>query len=125
MSRVVVVNHSATVRKMIKFVLDSEDLQVLEAGDATEGLAVLARQEKETVSMLFTDLDLPGQGGLELIRQVRCHPEHGQLPIVLLGEAADARLRQGHLAGASVVLTKPLRSQQILAAVRLLADHGS
>lgn len=124
MNRVVVVDHSTTVRKMIKFVLEHHGFHIVEACDGTKALATLGQYGKDRVSLMFTDLDIPDLGGIELIRQVRNHPQHGRLPIILMANSAEVCSGQGRLAGASALLVKPLNIQRILETVQMVVGRA-
>ena len=66
MSRLLIIDDHAIVRTGIKRLLAATpDLECLEASTGEEALAVLAR---EPVRLVVIDLNLPGLGGVELIR---------------------------------------------------------
>lgn len=65
---IVVCDDDETSRLLTAHMLRREGFAILETGDAAEALAMWRRGG---VRALVTDLDLPGMGGLELIRRVR------------------------------------------------------
>lgn len=125
MQQILVVDDSATVRKMLKFAIDGSDYKVLEACDGLDALAALGRLEKDSVAMMITKLNMPHLDGIELIRKVRSDPDYRFLPIVLLSEAEDGRIREGQRAGASTLVIKPLNAQQIVETVELILGQAA
>lgn len=71
---IVVCDDDETSRLLIAHMLRREGFSVRETGDAAEALAMWRRGG---VRALVTDLDLPGMGGLELIRRVRAETTAG------------------------------------------------
>jgi CheY-like chemotaxis protein len=65
---------------------------------------------------VITDLNMPNEGGVQLIEQVRADPRLSHLPIVVLtAHGTVDNLRASVVAGASGVLIKPPK-KKVLAA---------
>ena len=79
----------------------------------SDGEAALAAISRQPPMLILTDAALPGLGvalgGMELVRQVRAHPEWGKIPVLVM-VGALARVAEAELAGADGVLRKPLSS---------------
>lgn len=72
LGRVLVVEDAEVVRMLTVEVLEELGYEALEAGDATQALALL---EHESVDLLLTDVGLPGMNGQELAtRACTLHP---------------------------------------------------
>jgi DNA-binding NarL/FixJ family response regulator len=123
--RVVIVDDQALVRAGFRMVLDSQpDLTVVgEAIDGADALRVLARVEADVVVM---DIRMPTMDGVEATRRI-CADRPGGLPRVLVLTTFDteadafAALR----AGASGFLLKNVPPEELLAAIRVVADGDS
>jgi FixJ family two-component response regulator len=77
----------------------------------------LAAQRPDVPSCLVLDVQLPGLGGLDLQRELRA--VDAMLPIIFLTGHADIPMSvQAMKAGAVEFLTKPVRQQDLLAAIR-------
>jgi len=75
------------------------------AQSAEDALALL---ERETISAMITDLQLPGMNGIELIGRVREHPRFRAIPILAISAAADPDAPQAALhSGANAFFRKP------------------
>jgi CheY-like chemotaxis protein len=74
------------------------------------------------VDLVFTDIFMPGMGGVEGIRQVRA--TWAPVPIVAFSEGLDSRmppdkaLLAAQKTGADAILAKPLSEPRVMAAVR-------
>ncbi|MEU1606909.1 response regulator transcription factor [Micromonospora matsumotoense] len=123
--RVVIVDDQALVRAGFRMVLDSQpDLAVVgEAIDGADALRVLARVEADVVVM---DLRMPTMDGVEATRRICAASTDGRPRVLVLTtfdtEAdAFAALR----AGASGFLLKNVPPEELLAAIRVVAEGDS
>ncbi|GHJ07710.1 DNA-binding response regulator [Micromonospora humidisoli] len=123
--RVVIVDDQALVRAGFRMVLDSQpDLAVVgEAIDGADALRVLGRVEADVVVM---DLRMPTMDGVEATRRICAASTDGRPRVLVLTtfdtEAdAFAALR----AGASGFLLKNVPPEELLAAIRVVAEGDS
>ncbi|MBO4165206.1 MULTISPECIES: response regulator [Micromonospora] len=123
--RVVIVDDQALVRAGFRMVLDSQpDLTVVgEAIDGADALRVLAGVEADVVVM---DLRMPTMDGVEATRRICAASADGRPRVLVLTtfdtEAdAFAALR----AGASGFLLKNVPPEELLAAIRVVAEGDS
>lgn len=111
---ILVVDDIANTRQILRAILRHMGFaRVTEAGGTTEALALIKEIGPDLV---FTDWDMPGASGLDLIRIVRSHPESPDptLPIVLLTAHGDRQyVKAGRDAGATDFLVKPLAPARI------------
>jgi CheY-like chemotaxis protein len=92
--------------------------KVVVARNGTEALAYLhgdegsllnsSRPAGEMPVMVLLDLDLPGLGGLEVLRRIRSHPRTAMLPVVVLTASREEHLiAAGYRSGANGYICKP------------------
>ena len=74
---VLVVDDEALLRIDAVDILESEGFETLEAKSAQEALMILA--DRPDVRLVFTDMNMPGMSGIELVEQV-----HQRWPNILL-----------------------------------------
>jgi two-component system chemotaxis response regulator CheY len=116
--RVMAVDDSATVRKVLQATLISAGYEVVEAGDGADALEKLG---SDSVDMLVTDLNMPNVDGIGLIQEVRQKPGNRFMPIIMLtSESQPEKKSAGKAAGASGWITKPFNPDQLLAVVRMV-----
>jgi two-component system, chemotaxis family, chemotaxis protein CheY len=106
MKRILVVDDSATMRKMIMASL--RDLENVTFGEASNGLEAIEQMQNAPFDLMVLDLNMPDMHGLDVLRFVLIHPQYNSTPIVILTTKGDEESRSEALsAGASCYLTKP------------------
>jgi DNA-binding NarL/FixJ family response regulator len=117
---VLLVDDHAIVRDGLKRLLAGLDLgEALETGDGREALA-LARRHRPNLIVL--DLNLPGLGGLELLRRLIAD---GAGPVLVLSMHAEALYAKRALeAGAAGYATKNISPDELMTAARRVAAGG-
>jgi len=94
-----------------------------EISEAAEGRAALAAVRAEQPDVVLLDLNLPGLGGLELLRRVLL--EHPAARVMVLSMHAEALYAARALqAGAVGYLSKNASPEELLEAVRRVAAGG-
>jgi len=114
MNHLLVVDDHAIVRSGIRRLLgEREDIEVLEAASGEEALEAV---QDRTVNLIVLDLNLPGLGGLELLRRlVRAAPK---TPILVFSQHAEAIYATKALeAGARGFVSKNAMPEEFLEAV--------
>lgn len=121
-TRIVLCDDHAVLRAGLRRILaDEPDLRVVgEAGDATEGIAVVETMQPD---VLVLDLGLPGADGLQVARRIR---QAGSPPRILVLTMYDdvAYLRRAFDAGATGYLLKEAADVELVRAIRVVADGG-
>ncbi|WP_242538894.1 ATP-binding protein [Trinickia acidisoli] len=93
-------------RAIVSDWLRSLGFAVIAAQDAAESFVALTRSD---VSLVLTDIVMPGIDGLEFIRHVRALPEFHGIPIIALSASSSATdVGKTLAAGANAFLPKPL-----------------
>src|SRR3954463_9964487 len=103
MTRILIVDDHAVVRRGLREILmDESNIEVAETADPSEALRLIL---EETWSLIVLDIDLPGRGGLELLKDVkRMRP---RLPVLMLSVYPEEQFALRTLkAGASGFLSK-------------------
>lgn len=118
MRRILIVDDSSTVRKLMSNILQVEGYEILEANDGAQALEVLAQ---ESVDLAIIDLNMPQMDGIELIETIRQGEGDPDLPIIMLTTQTDEESRRkGLSAGANVFLVKPAPPHVVLYKVKSL-----
>jgi CheY-like chemotaxis protein len=115
--RILVVDDNDDVREMLSELLEFDGFHVTQAEDAAQALAILGRDQ--SIDVMVTDLTMPGDDGIALIRQARVINSH--LPAILLTGYAEQANTVSAIAGNDVlVLCKPVESERLIEALDLL-----
>jgi two-component system response regulator NreC len=120
--RAVVVDDHAVVRSGIKLLLDRErDIDVVgEAGSAKDAIFTV-RALKPDVILL--DVVMPGESGIEVLPKLL--KESAETKVLVLSMQDDpSYVREAFAAGASGYVLKEAADEEVVAAVREIADGG-
>ncbi|MEU5908636.1 response regulator transcription factor [Micromonospora sp. NPDC047527] len=123
--RVVIVDDQALVRAGFRMVLDSQpDLEVVgEAIDGADALRVLARTEADVVVM---DIRMPTMDGVEATRRLCAERPSGPPRVLVLTTFdTEADAFAALQAGASGFLLKNVPPEELLSAIRVVAQGDS
>ena len=118
LKKVMTVDDSPTVLKVLNMALTGAGYQVVEANDGQEAIDKLTQTN---VDLLVTDLNMPNMDGVELIKQVRQKPGNRFMPIIMLTAEAQSEMKAaGKKAGASGWITKPFQPEQLLPVIQMV-----
>jgi DNA-binding NarL/FixJ family response regulator len=123
--RVVVVDDQALVRVGVRTLLGSEpDTELVGEGvDGRDGVNVV----KETLpDVVLMDIRMPEMDGLAALREITADPKLGQVRVVMLTTfGLDEYVFEALRSGASGFILKDAEPEEMLRAVRVVADGGS
>ena len=121
--RVLVIDDDFELQNLVETLLTSIGIDVIRAGSAAEGAAVL--HQTPLPDMVLLDLMLPDVSGMELLRQMRAKDVFDNLPVVILSALADPmEIREGLEAGADRYITKPYVSSNLTKVVQEVLKNG-
>ena len=119
MKKVLVVDDSATMRRMIIASLTS--IGELAFEPAVSGLEAIERLALAPIDLVMLDLNMPDVHGLEVLRFIRSQQSLQALPVVVLTTRGDEDSRSAALReGATLYLTKPFQPAAIASQVSAL-----
>jgi len=110
---ILVVDDESQIRKLLEITLDSNGYKTIFATTAKEGIAMAANHPPD---LILLDLGLPDDDGQNVLKQLR---EWFQNPIIILSvKSAEEEIVRALDNGANDFLTKPFRTQELLARIR-------
>lgn len=110
--KILIVDDSVSMRQMLSIILTSAGHELVEAADGNEALA----RFDESIEVMITDYNMPGMGGIEVIRRIRTGSVNRDVPILMLTtESENAKKQEGRDAGATAWITKPFNRDSLLA----------
>jgi two-component system chemotaxis response regulator CheY len=121
MKKILVVDDSPTIRRMVTASLQSLQSVIFEeAGNGLEAIENLARSPTD---LMILDLNMPEMHGLDVLQFIRSHEKYRGIPIIVLTTKYDADSRAAALAeGASHFMSKPFQPAALFAEVSRLLD---
>ena len=115
-ARVLVVEDSSIIARVVQYCLELEGLEVLVATDGVQGLTMARREQPD---LIVTDLSMPGMDGLALVRALRADPATaGAAVLVLTGDTSVDSEAELIAVGADGYLVKPVEPRRLAAHVR-------
>jgi two-component system, chemotaxis family, chemotaxis protein CheY len=122
MHKILIVDDSPTIRKMVRAAL--QGLESPEFLDAATGLEAIEQLALGRIQLVVLDLNMPDMHGIDVLNFVRRQQQYRTLPIVVLTTRGDDASRQtAEAAGATTYLTKPFAPQMLAKTVRTLLEH--
>ncbi len=119
MKKILVVDDSSTMRKMVMASL--RDLEQVSFAEASNGLEAIEQLALAPFDLMVLDLNMPDMHGLEVLKFVLGHPSYNSTPIVILTTKGDDRSKgEAISAGASCYLTKPFNPQSLSVQIKEL-----
>jgi DNA-binding response OmpR family regulator len=126
-TRVLVVDDSPTIRRVVGAVLQRHGFQAVQAEDGQDALDQLLSAAEATeqgdgeatkIDIVLADFVMPRMNGFQLCRAIRQNPQLHPLPIVLMSAKSD-RIREHFVrqTGAIDAIGKPFDSRALIAVV--------
>ncbi len=107
--KVLVVDDSLIIRKVLKNILKEKNVPESSILDAADGQAALEILNSEDITLLLVDWNMPKLNGLELVKIVRKIEKYKNLPIIMVtSEAAKYNVLEAVKAGVSDYIIKPV-----------------
>ena len=118
---VLIIDDEAEVRNFASRVLELEGYQILQAGDAEEGMRLVG---ESLISIVLLDLRLPGHDGWAVLEQIKSEPGLSAIPVIVFTASAGVPQRERALSmGAADYLVKPLSAASLKEAIARIL-HG-
>lgn len=115
--RILVIDDDPEVRQLVRIMLTRVGMEVIEAESVTRGVRSLATPPLPDLVLL--DLMLPGESGMDFLRQVRARTAFNAMPIIVLSALVDPnQIRDALAAGADRYLTKPYIANNLVSYVQ-------
>ena len=119
--KVLLIEDEPNIIEAIRFLLSREGWQVSTHSKGSDAVDAVCAARPDIVIL---DMMLPGKSGMDVLRDLRAHPDFDALPVLMLtarGQSHDRDMAEK--AGVSRFMTKPFSNTEVLSAVRdLLAQ---
>jgi len=121
--RVLVVDDSATMRRMIMASL--RGVHDLTFDQAVSGLEAIERITLAPVDLVVLDLNMPDVHGLEVLRFIRAQESLRGVPVIVLTTRSDQESRDAAISsGATLYMTKPFTPETLAPEAARLLQAG-
>jgi two-component system, chemotaxis family, chemotaxis protein CheY len=111
--KILSVDDSATMRKILKKPVEALGYDFLEATDGANGMQVL-NSEFENIYLILLDWNMPVMNGLEFLQKVRANTMYRSIPIIMVTtEAEKENVIKALQNGANNYILKPFTNEEL------------
>ena len=111
--KLLVVDDSSIVRKVIKAVADVLQMETEEAQDGIEALEMLSKSHKE-IDLVLLDWNMPEMSGYDVLVEIKNNDKYKNIPVMMVTtEGQKSNIIAAVRAGAANYLTKPFTAQEL------------
>jgi CheY-like chemotaxis protein len=112
MERILIIDDDNDIRCLLRDALEWVGYEVIEAADGYDGLRLY---RVAPTPLIVTDVMMPGQDGLEVLRELR--RDFPEVKIIVISAAGQSVLDLARLFGAHCTISKPFTMPVFLDAV--------
>jgi two-component system, OmpR family, KDP operon response regulator KdpE len=119
METILVIDDEVQIRRLLEITLSSNGFKISEAETGKDGLVIAATNHP---SLIILDLGLPDADGFDILKKLR---EWYQKPILILSvRNSEDDIIKALDSGANDYITKPFRTLELLARIRVALRHS-
>jgi len=118
MAKILIVDDASLIRLVADKAAKGAGHETVLAENGEEGLAALGDNQ---IDLIFSDINMPVMGGLEMVEIIKGNPQYKFIPIVMLTTESNPALKeQGKALGVKAWLLKPFNKDKFLLALTKL-----
>lgn len=119
MQKILIIDDEPAVRKLMRYLLEKENFEVIEASDGIQGVKSYKEHEPDLV---ITDLIMPEKEGLEIIQDIKKLKPDAKIIAISGGGVVDPEMYLGLALkfGAAKTFAKPFDNQVLIKTIRSL-----
>ena len=119
MLKVLVVDDSAVMRRMVVKSLSIGGVPVESVFEAAGGLEALEILNQQWIDLVLCDVNMPNMNGVELVERMAADALTARVPVVMVTtERSEVRIAQLKGLGVTAYLNKPFRPEVLAQTVR-------
>lgn len=122
--KILSIDDSAIIRKIIRSGVELLDFELLEAADGMEALEILA--QAQDVGLILLDWNMPGMDGMDFLLKVKKSESFPDIPIMMVTtESEKENIIKAIQAGAINYLVKPFTIEELIKKVLECVEEGA
>ena len=111
--KILIVDDSSVMRKVIKAAADVLDLETEEAQDGLEALNILAEGYQD-IDLVLLDWNMPGKTGFDVLQEIKGNDIYKEIPVMMVTtEGHKSSIVAAVRAGADNYLVKPFTVDEL------------
>jgi len=117
-AKILIVDDSKSIRKLLSVVLKNGKHVIIEAGDGNEALE---KARNERPDLILLDVIIPGKDGIRVCREIKADKRTKDIPVIVItSDTSDETRQKAISSGAAAFITKPFEPKEIREAVKKL-----
>jgi len=118
MGNVLIVDDSSLIRSVASSAAKEAGHNVIVAGNGQEGLDAMKNNE---INIVFSDVNMPVMGGLEMVKNIKNDPAYKFIPVIMLTTESNPELKaKGKALGVKAWMLKPFNKDKFFMALKKL-----
>ena len=110
--KILSVDDSPSVRKLVEYTLKSKGFQVASAEDGVAALEIMANEKFDAIVL---DINMPRMNGLEFLEKVKSNDAYASIPVIMLTTEGQEEDQDKALdLGATAYIVKPFKPTLLL-----------
>lgn len=111
--KILSVDDSAIIRKIIRSAVEALGYELLEASDGEEAVSILNKEEN--IKLILLDWNMPGMNGYEFLKLAKSHNSYKSIPIMMVTtESEKENIIKAVKAGVANYLIKPFNTEELI-----------
>lgn len=120
--KMLTVDDSPSVRKLVKFTLKAKGFQVSSASDGEEALDLIKQEDFDAIIL---DINMPRMNGLEFLKHIKENDQYASIPVIMLTtEGQDDDKDKAVSLGATAYMVKPFKPTQLLTLIEKIVPNN-
>lgn len=112
--RVLIVDDSSVMRKIVERSLRSAGFELSEVLEASNGAEALDLAKNGPLNLILSDLNMPAMDGLQFLKNLATIDSAKSVPVVMITtEGSEARVKEAISMGARSYIRKPFTPEQV------------
>ncbi len=118
MGKILIVDDSSLIRSVAAGAATEAGHEPIVAENGQEGLDILTR---EKIDLIFSDVNMPVMGGLEMVENIKQNDAYKYIPIIMLTTESNPELKaKGQALGVKAWMLKPFNKKKFFMVVKKL-----
>ena len=118
MGKILIVDDSSLIRSVASGAATEAGHQAITAENGQEGLDKLSEHKFD---LIFSDVNMPVMGGLEMVEKIKQNEAYKYIPIIMLTTESNPDLKaKGQALGVKAWMLKPFNKNKFFMAVKKL-----
>jgi two-component system chemotaxis response regulator CheY len=118
MAKVLIVDDSSLIRSVAASAAKEAGHEPIIASNGQEGLDLMALNQ---IDIIFSDVNMPIMGGLEMVELIKANPEFKYIPVIMLTTESNETLKaKGKGLGVNAWMLKPFNKEKFFTVLKKL-----